>query len=112
MAGITTHVLDTARGGPAPGVAITLELRANDAWQLIGTGTTDADGRLKTLMGNQPVQATTYRLTFETGAYFEARAQPCFYPRVQIEFHIAAPDEHYHVPILLSPFGYTTYRGS
>lgn len=112
MAGITTHVLDTARGGPAPGVAITLELRVGDAWTLIGSGTTDADGRLKTLMGTHALDAATYRLTFETGTYFAARSEPCFYPRVQIEFHITAPDEHYHVPILLSPFGYTTYRGS
>jgi 5-hydroxyisourate hydrolase len=112
MAGITTHVLDTARGGPAPGIAITLEIEADGSWQRIGAGHTDADGRLATLMGEHALHAATYRISFATGPYFGARGEACFYPRVQIEFRISAPDQHYHVPILLSPFGYTTYRGS
>jgi 5-hydroxyisourate hydrolase len=111
VSGITTHVLDTSRGRPAAGVAVALE-REGDAgeWIAVGRGTTDADGRLKdlTVAG---VEAGTYRLTFETGAYFAALGTESFYPRVAVVFSVAA-GEHYHVPLLVNPFGYSTYRGS
>ncbi len=100
---ITTHVLDTAQGGPASGVPVRLEIRSGGAWSLVGQGVTDADGRLKTL-GSRG--AGTYRLTFET------RAQSAFFPEVAILFEIADASAHYHVPLLLAPFGYSTYRGS
>jgi len=100
--GISTHVLDTAKGRPAGGVAVTLE---NDRG-VIARGTTNADGRLKLL--DDPPEAGTYRITFDTGAY-DAN---CFFPRVVIEFIVRAGAQHYHVPLLLSPFGYSTYRGS
>ena len=103
MAGITTHVLDTARGKPAAGVPITLEIRRGDSWELIGRGATDNDGRLRTLTEGKPLERATYRLTFQTTGFF---------PDVSIAFRVDAPDEHYHVPLLLSPFGYSTYRGS
>ena len=109
---ITTHVLDTARGRPAAGVPIVLERASRDGCQELGRGATDADGRLRDLVadGASP-GAGRYRLTFDTGAYFRDRGEAAFYPEVAIVFTVAA-DEHHHVPLLLSPFGYSTYRGS
>jgi 5-hydroxyisourate hydrolase len=113
MSAITTHVLDTSRGRPAAGVAVALERStAAGAWETVGRGETDADGRLRTLMpeaGSAP--PGRYRLRFETGAYFDAQNLRSFYPHVEVTFDIA-DEAHHHVPLLLSPFGYTTYRGS
>ena len=100
--GISTHVLDTAKGQPAAGIAITLE---NDRG-VIARGVTNADGRLK-LIDDAP-EAGTYRITFDTGAYDSNG----FFPRVVIEFVVRGGAQNYHVPLLLSPFGYSTYRGS
>ena len=114
MSAITTHVLDTARGRPAAGVRISLE-RARDGgtWEAVGQGSTDADGRLRTLLGDAtPVVPGIYRLTIETRAYFTAQDVPSFYPSVTVTFDVPAGDGHLHVPLLISPFGYTTYRGS
>jgi 5-hydroxyisourate hydrolase len=109
---ITTHVLDTARGRPAAGVPIVLERASGDGWQELGRGATDADGRLRDLVAEgAPTGAGRYRLTFDTGAYFRDRGEAAFYPEVSVVFTVAA-DEHHHVPLLLSPFGYSTYRGS
>ena len=110
MSAITTHVLDTAHGRPAAGVPIVLELdRGGGGWQELGRGQTDADGRLRTLLpeGQRPA-AGVYRLTFDTAAYLDGG----FFPTVQITFTVVDPAQHYHVPLLLSPFGYSTYRGS
>jgi 5-hydroxyisourate hydrolase len=106
MAGITTHVLDTAKGRPAQGVAITLEIFHKE-WQLVGRGATDVDGRLRTLTEGVALERAIYRLTFRTGDYNNG-----FFPVVVIEFRVDDPSQHYHVPLLLSPFGYSTYRGS
>jgi len=103
--GISTHVLDTAKGQPAAGVAITLEMSRGE-WQVIANGETDNDGRLK-LVDDAP-EAGTYRITFDTGAYNSQG----FFPRVIIEFAVRGGARHYHVPLLLSPYGYSTYRGS
>ncbi|HKE16024.1 MAG TPA: hydroxyisourate hydrolase [Kofleriaceae bacterium] len=113
MSAITTHVLDTAVGRAAVGVPITLELEEEGAWQLVGKGVTDRDGRLRTLLpdGQRPA-AGVYRLTFDTAAYFAAAGVESFYPVVQVVFRLSRPDEHHHVPLLLSPFGYSTYRGT
>jgi 5-hydroxyisourate hydrolase len=113
MSAITTHVLDTSRGRPAPGVRVALEqLNAQDQWKPIAQGTTDDDGRLRTLMpAGTAALPGTYRLVFETGSYFETQAVPSFYPHVVLTFTVGE-DAHYHVPLLLSPFGYSTYRGS
>jgi 5-hydroxyisourate hydrolase len=117
MSAITTHVLDTAAGRPAAGVAVVLERHAGGAWRKLGAGSTDADGRLRDLLpAGAGLEAGTYRLTFATGAYFAARGIASFHPEVAVSFLVAAEKvphyEHHHVPLLLSPFGYTTYRGS
>jgi 5-hydroxyisourate hydrolase len=110
MGGITTHVLDTSRGKPAAGVGVTLERRTDDNWKLVGRGETDNDGRLKTLASE--VQAGVYRLTFDTATYFRERHIESFFPETTIVFEVRDAAQHYHVPLLLSPFGYSTYRGS
>jgi 5-hydroxyisourate hydrolase len=114
MSAITTHVLDTSRGRPAAGVAIELETRdASGAWRRIGHGATDAEGRLRTLMGDaEPLLAGSYRLVFDVEKYFRAQGVATFYPQVTVEFRTTEGDSHYHVPLLLSPFGFSTYRGS
>lgn len=113
MAGITTHVLDTARGKPAQGVPVKLERRnASGGFDLVGQGVTDADGRNRALVTAEAVTAATYRITFDTAAYAAASGTPCFFPEVAILFVVEDPAQHFHVPLLLSPFGYSTYRGS
>jgi 5-hydroxyisourate hydrolase len=109
---ITTHVLDTARGRPADGVAVVLEQLAGQAWMKIGGGTTDLDGRLRSLLAPGSLLPGTYRLTFDTGAYFASQNKSCFYPHVTVMFAVEDNTQHYHVPLLLSPYGYSTYRGS
>src|SRR5262245_33194966 len=113
MSGITTHVLDLALGRPARGVPVTLEVQAEGGWVTLAQRTTDGDGRVKDLIAaGTKVSAGRYRLTFDTAEYARARGVPTFYPEVQITFEIRDADQHYHVPMLLSPFGYSTYRGS
>jgi 5-hydroxyisourate hydrolase len=114
MSPITTHILDVSTGVPARGVAVTLERQtANENWEIIGEGATDDDGRLRDLFAsNDNFAAGNYRLTFETGAYFAKREIEGFYPQATIAFTVRDAAQHYHVPLLLSPFGYSTYRGS
>ncbi|MGH7551327.1 MAG: hydroxyisourate hydrolase [Gemmatimonadota bacterium] len=109
---ITTHVLDTARGEPASGILVHLETRDGEGWRELGSGQTDEDGRARDLLGDGRLEPGSYRLRFATGEYFEALGIESFHPEVAIVFRIGDPDEHYHVPLLVSPFGYTTYRGS
>ena len=113
MSAITTHVLDISRGKPAEGVPATLAIEAPDGWKLLGKGTTNADGRISDLLPEDfAVEAGVYRLVFNTGKYFAAHKIESFYPQVTVVFRIDDPNQHYHVPLLLSPFGYSTYRGS
>ncbi|HZX96371.1 MAG TPA: hydroxyisourate hydrolase [Myxococcales bacterium] len=113
MSAITTHVLDTSKGRPAAGVRVTLEVKTDGGWTRLGGGATDADGRLRTLLAaGSPIAAGTYRLTFETAAYFAAQGVTAFYPEVQVQFAVQEGGGHFHVPLLLSPYGYSTYRGS
>ncbi|HEV8321977.1 MAG TPA: hydroxyisourate hydrolase [Myxococcota bacterium] len=138
MSAITTHVLDVSRGRPAAGVPVVLRLRAGDATgsggghgggggagggsgrgdgggapRELGRGVTDADGRLRTLLPDAaPLAAGVYELTFDVGAYHAALGVEGFYPEATIVFAVRDPGGHYHVPLLLSPFGYSTYRGS
>lgn len=114
MSAITTHVLDTALGKPAANVGILLERLDNyGGGQPIGQARTDADGRARSLLADgEPLIAGRYRLTFEVGAYFTETHRESFYPVVTIAFEIPDVTQHYHVPLLLSPYGYSTYRGS
>ena len=112
---ITTHVLDTSLGHPAEGVAVTLEIRdlGGHSWRPLGNGRTDSDGRITDLLaGDHPLMPATYRLTFDVGTYYAARNIDCFYGTIPLVFQVREADEHYHVPLLLNPFGYSTYRGS
>jgi len=113
MSGITTHVLDTSRGRPASGVPVVLEFQENDSWREIARAETDADGRVRQLLPpGAPFVAGTWRLTFGVGNYFATRGVETFYPEASIVFVIRDTEQHYHVPLLLSPYGYSTYRGS
>lgn len=109
---ISTHVLDTARGCPAAGIPVTLERWEDGAWVLLDQGPTDADGRRKGLLGDTEARAGLHRISFEIGVYHDALGVDGFYPRAAIEFRVTSPEQHHHVPLLLSPFGYSTYRGS
>jgi 5-hydroxyisourate hydrolase len=109
--GISTHILDTSKGRPARGVTVALELLDGSIWRRIGEGVTNDDGRVKPLL--EPLtKEGTYRIHFEVGAYFKEQQIESFFPRVSIEFAVRSIKEHYHVPLLLNPYGYSTYRGS
>jgi 5-hydroxyisourate hydrolase len=113
MSAITTHILDLTRGRPAGGVAVVLEVQFEHAWQVLGQGTTDGDGRLKSLLpADFQIRPGAYRLSFRTADYFAAQGVESFYPEVTISFNVTNAAAHYHVPLLLSPYGYSTYRGS
>ena len=111
MSGITTHVLDTSRGRPAEGVSVRLDVRMDDGWRSLGSALTDRDGRARDLFTGDP-PAGAYRITFDTATYFSACGVAGFYPSIEVVFEVRDPTQHYHVPLLLSPFGYSTYRGS
>ena len=113
MSPLTTHVLDTRLGRPAAGVAVILEkLDLQGDWEQLGSGVTKADGRSGVLLAKDAFTVGSYRITFFTGPYFQQQQVEHFYPSVTVEFEITDPAQHYHVPLLLSPFGYSTYRGS
>lgn len=109
--GISTHVLDTAIGRPARDVAVRLE-RLDDTDVDAVEARTDADGRVAPLVADADLAVGTYRLTFETGDYFEARGERAFHPSVTIDFHVDDASQHYHVPALVTPWSWSTYRGS
>ena len=108
---ITTHVLDTARGKPAVGIPVSLHLHLDTNWRELARGTTNQEGRITDLLRESKLQAGRYRLTFETGEYLSSTGKP-FFPEIEIIFEIHDPAQHYHIPLLLSPYGYSTYRGS
>ena len=110
---ITTHVLDTTLGQPAAGVPVLLEIEMpGGKWKKLSRGATDADGRLVHLVPPGHLVEGTYRLTFDTRAYFRSRGTEAFYPQVTVVFTVADAAQQYHIPLLLGPYGYTTYRGS
>ena len=109
MSTVTTHVLDTSLGRPAAGVPVRLEHAAGGV--PIAAASTDDDGRVREL-GPDGLRPGTYRVVFDTAAYFERHGQRAFYPEVAVSFLIDRADGHYHVPLVLSPFAYSTYRGS
>ncbi|MGH8960139.1 MAG: hydroxyisourate hydrolase [Jatrophihabitantaceae bacterium] len=106
---LSTHVLDAASGRPAEGVAVTLERGTDDGWQPVAGGRTDADGRIGAL--GEP-EAGVHRIRFDTGGYFAERGVPTFYPEVSVVFEVTDAQQHHHVPLLLSPYAFSTYRGS
>ena len=108
MSNLSAHVLDTRWGVPAAGVELHLSTASGEH---LASGTTDADGRIRDL-GPQTLDPGDYRITFETGDYFAATDQATFFPRITVDFTVGSPQEHYHVPLLLSPFAFSTYRGS
>jgi 5-hydroxyisourate hydrolase len=114
MSRISTHVLDTARGKPAPGVPVRLEFQnSSGKWSLLGSAKTDQDGRCAQLLPeNKTLTEGVYRLAFDTASYFAACGVDGLYPAVEILFRIRNGESHFHIPLLLSPNGYTTYRGS
>lgn len=112
MSSISTHVLDLVRGGPAVGVQVTLERLEGESWVEIASGRTDGDGRIKDLVPRGASEQGTFRITFQTGAWFDESGVRGFYPFVPVVFHIPEVGQHYHVPLLLGPYGYSTYRGS
>lgn len=109
---VSTHVLDTAHGRPATGLGVTLSHRdAHGTWWVVGKGVTDDDGRVRDLSSGH-VEAGDYRLDFATAPYFQAAGTAAFYPEVSVIFSVTDSTAHHHVPLLLSPFGYSTYRGT
>jgi 5-hydroxyisourate hydrolase len=106
---LSTHVLDTARGEPAPGVPVLLERWDGDGWLAVARGSTDGDGRLRDWVPDEQWRSGRYRLVFATAAVHGGGA---FFPEVTVVFEVTDAAAHYHVPLLLSPYGYTTYRGS
>lgn len=110
---ITTHVLDISRGKPASGVVVVLEKQERDIWTPLAKSATDADGRINNLLDeNHILDSSTYRLTFGTGSYFSSHGVKSIFPAVVVVFEVHDPSQHYHIPLLVSPFGYSTYRGS
>ncbi|MEV4558729.1 hydroxyisourate hydrolase [Kitasatospora sp. NPDC049285] len=110
MTGISTHVLDTSLGRPAERVPVELALHTEGGWQVLGASATDSDGRVKDLPAVEA--GSVVRLLFDTTAYYADRAEQPFFPEVSIVFTVAPAQHHYHVPLLLNPFGYSVYRGS
>ena len=113
MSAITTHVLDTTTGKPGAGIPIVLERKTHSAgWQAIAEGMTDIDGRANDLLSTREAFLPGhYRLIFEIGSYYLMNSIECFFPQITINFVVKDPMQHYHVPLVLSPFGYSTYRG-
>jgi hydroxyisourate hydrolase len=106
---LSTHVLDTSRGEPASGVQVSVLRRDDSGWVVVAHARTDADGRLRDWVPAEHWAAGEFRLVFDTGSYLGPDA---FFPQVVVEFTVRDPERHHHVPLLLSPYGYTTYRGS
>ncbi len=113
MTQITSHILDTSRGSPAAGVLITLMQQKDDDWLMLGSASTNEDGRVSDFTGfDKALPEGVYKLTFYLSDYYNKLSQQSFYPYVDVAFEIQGDGQHYHVPLLLNPFGYSTYRGS
>jgi 5-hydroxyisourate hydrolase len=110
--GLSTHILDTSLGRPAVNVSVALLKQAGSNWSEVGRGVTDPDGRCRTLLGDTPLERTNYKLRFEIAPYFATQSVTSLYPYIEIVFAVAEASQHYHIPLLLTANGYTTYRGS
>ncbi|VXC08364.1 hydroxyisourate hydrolase [Massilia sp. 9I] len=110
---LSVHVLDLQSGRPTAGIRVALEQRDGAAWRELANGVTDAQGRIQALYPkNGKLAAGDYRIVFQTGEHYKRQGQATFFPRIPVEFSVDAPTQHYHIPLLLSPFGYSTYRGN
>lgn len=110
---LSVHVLDQVSGQPSAGIGVRLEKQEGAQWRLLARAETDVQGRIRGLYpANQPLSAGIYRVTFETGAFFARHKTPTFFPEIPVLFEVQATSQHYHIPLLLSPFGYATYRGN
>ncbi|EPI9398007.1 hydroxyisourate hydrolase, partial [Shigella flexneri] len=109
---LSVHILNQQTGKPAADVTVTLEKKADNGWLQLNTAKTDKDGRIKALWPEQTATTGDYRVVFKTGDYFKKQNLESFFPEIPVEFHINKVNEHYHVPLLLSQYGYSTYRGS
>lgn len=112
MSGISTHILDVSVGRPAAGIGVRLERRTESSWETIAEGITDSDGRCREILRSDQVIPAPYRFTFATGQYFADSSRATLYPEVIVSFAVTEAGANYHIPLLLSPFGYSTYRGS
>jgi 5-hydroxyisourate hydrolase len=112
MSQITTHVLDTSRGCPGAGIRVELHRKSGEGWKLVGEGHTDANGRCGSLIGEEKAEPGTYRLVFHAAEYFQEQNAKTFYSEIPVIFEVGDSGQHYHVPLLISPFGYSTYRGT
>lgn len=110
---LSVHVLDLQTGQPGAGIRVTLEQRDGDQWRALANGVTDAQGRIGALFPPAAeMRAGDYRIVFETGEHFARQGKDSFFARIPVEFRVAATGQHYHIPLLLSPYGYSTYRGN
>lgn len=110
---LSVHVLDLQNGTPTAGIRVLLEQRHGEQWQALAAGVTDAQGRVAALYpAGQAMPAGAYRIVFETGEHYARLGKPSFFPRIPVEFQVEAGVQHTHIPLLLSPFGYSTYRGN
>jgi 5-hydroxyisourate hydrolase len=113
MSGISTHVLDLTLGRPAAGVVVRLDREEDGVWRKLSQQPTDADGRVKSMLPpDTTLELGRYRVGFETGSYFRAQGTNCFHPYIEIAFEVTDPAQNYHVPLLVTPHSYSTYRGS
>lgn len=112
MSQISTHILDTSAGKPAANVEVVLSYQSDQGWTEVARDTTNSDGRVADWLGDTVLEKGNYKLIFETGRYFRSNGVETLYPYVDIVFTITGDGQHYHVPLLLNPFGYSTYRGS
>lgn len=110
---LSVHVLNLEDGLPSPDVTVTLEQKSGDSWLSLNNGVTDENGRITALFPeDQSLQTGTYRVTFETGDWFEKHGSETFFPEIPVIFNVDGEVEHYHIPLLLSPYGFSTYRGN
>ncbi|MEM7194467.1 MAG: hydroxyisourate hydrolase [Pseudomonadota bacterium] len=112
MSQITTHVLDTSKGSPGENIRVELYVRNSAQWSLLASDTTNSDGRIDSWSLPEPLAAGVYKQRFYTRDYFASQNTSTFYPEIDVQFEISGDGQHYHVPLLLNPFGYSTYRGS
>jgi len=110
---LSVHVLDLQSGQPSAGIEVTLEQRAGSEWRELARGVTNEQGRIPALYPeDKPMAAANYRIVFKTGEHYRRKGQASFFPQIPVEFTVDAPAQHYHIPLLLSPYGYSTYRGN